>query len=154
MASGGRRQDVVFLALAVSVLAIAVALFVVMRSIPKEKAEPAAEEVQVERAEEPSETPEPESAATRDPFKSQQTGGASPTPQAQQDLRLGGIIRQEGRAATARIDRGSRRYKVEGGDRLGGYRVVSIGASRVELEGEAGGLTLLWRQPQEEEEGW
>jgi len=153
MASGGRRQDVVFLALAVSVLAIAVALFVVMRSIPKDKAEPT-EEVQVEPAEEPAEPSEPEPAATRDPFKSQQTGGASPTTRAGHELRLAGITHQEGKPTRALIYRGSRRYNVRVGDRLGGYRVVSIGQSRVELEGESGQLTLLWRQPQEEEEGW
>jgi len=47
MGQSKQRQDLVFLALAAAVLAVAVALFVVMRSVSKDGKEPAAPEMPV-----------------------------------------------------------------------------------------------------------
>lgn len=150
MSERGRRQDVAFLTLAVAVLAIAVALFVVMRSIPKRPPGPPAEEAQEEVAEEPEE-PEAAPAGGRDPFRSQ-AGGAAAAPGAPQvELTLVGITREEGREPMATIRRGRRRYYVKVGEKVGGDRVVSIGQSGVVLEGEAGRITLVLREPEEEE---
>jgi hypothetical protein len=75
MREGERRHEMAFLALAVAVLAIAVALFVVMRSIPKQQAGSSAEGTQEEVTETAEEAEEPAPSEGRDPFRSQ-AGGA------------------------------------------------------------------------------
>ncbi len=154
MREGGRRQDVAFLTLAVAVLAIAVALFVVMRSIPKQQHAPAAEEAQEEPAEKPEEPAEEPPSEGRDPFRTQArgAGGVAVVPGAPQaEMKLVGITREEGREAMATLRRGRRHYYVKVGESIGGDRVVSIGEREVVLEGEAGRVTLILRQPEEQE---
>ncbi len=151
MSESGRRHDVAFLALAVAVLAIAVALFVVMRSIPTQPPCPPAEETQEKVAEKAEEAQQPAPTKGRDPFRSQVggAGGAAAAPQA--GLKLVGITREEGRQPMATIRTGRRHYYVRVGERVGGDRVLSIGENRVVLEREAGRITLVLRQPGEEE---
>lgn len=152
MSESGRRQDVAFLTLAVAVLAIAVALFVVMRAIPKQGSGAPTEETQEEKAEKPGEAPKEEPADGRDPFRSQAgAAGVAAAGPTQAELTLVGITRAEGREPMAAIRRGRRRYYVKAGDAIGGDRVVSIGESEVVLEGESGQLTLVLRRPEEEE---
>jgi type II secretory pathway component PulC len=151
MGEGKPRQDVTFLALAVAVLAIAVALFVMMRSMPKRDAGAPAEETQEEVVEEPEEGPAETPEGGRDPFRSQ-GGAAGPAAASQpgEELRLGGIVSDKG-TATAVIYRGSRRHHVKAGDRVGAYRVLSITQRRVMLAGNGEEITLVYREPEGEE---
>jgi len=153
MKSTGQRQDVAFLGLAVAVLAIAVALFVVMRAIPKQR--PAEPEKEVETSPappEPTKPPEPDSS--RDPFRSQaQPGAGAPAPQTpgpQAQLTLKGIT--WGRNPRAVIYRGTRSYHVAEGSRMAGFTVVTIAQDRVVLQGDSGALTLLLEPLREDEE--
>ena len=66
MGESKQRQDMVFLALAAAVLAVAVALFVVMRSVSRDGKEPAAPETLQQVAETPPELPKPEPTENRD----------------------------------------------------------------------------------------
>jgi len=151
------RQDMVFLALAAAVLAIAVALFVVMRSVSKGEQEPAAQETQQEVVEAPPEPPKPEPTESRDPFKSQPKGAvagvgpADPAPGPPVDLRFVGFTERQGQEAMAILRRGERRYFVRAGETVRGYTVVSIGQNRVVLTGPGGEAVLLLREPEEEE---
>ncbi len=147
------RQDVTFLALAVAVLAIAVALFVMMRSMPKRGGDTPAEETQEEVVEEPEEGPAETPEGGRDPFRSQGgvAGAAGPAvSQPGEELRLGGIVSDKG-TATAVIYRGERRYHVKAGDSVGAYRVLSITQRRVTLAANGEKITLIYREPEGEE---
>lgn len=157
MGESKQRQDMVFLALAAAVLAIAVALFVVMRSVSKDGKEPAAPETQQQVAETPPEPPKPEPTENRDPFKTQPKGSVAadgpvePVPGPQVDLRFVGFTEGQGQGAIATIRRGERRYFVRTGDTVRGYTVTSVEQNRVVLTGAGGEAVLLLREPAEEE---
>lgn len=157
MGESKQRQDLVFLALAAAVLAVAVALFVVMRSVSKDGKEPAAPETQQEVAETPPEPPKPEPVEDRDPFTSQPKGSvasggpAGPAPGPQVDLKFVGFTEGQGQGAIATIRRGERRYFVRVGQTVRGYTVTSIGQNRVVLTSAGGEAILLLREPEEEE---
>jgi hypothetical protein len=157
MGESKQRQDMVFLALAAAVLAIAVALFVVMRSISKEGKEPAAPQTPPQVVEMPPEPPKPEPTENRDPFKSQPKGTAAAggpaeaVPGPQVDLKFVGFTEGQGQGAIATIRRGPRRYFVRTGDTVSGYTVTSIEQNRVVLTGAGGQAVLLLREPEEEE---
>ncbi len=154
MGESKQRQDMVFLALAAAVLAVAVALFVVKRSLSKE---PAAPEPPQQVAETPPEPPKPEPTENRDPFKSQPKGAVAaggptePVPGPQVDLRFVGFTEGQGQGAIATIRRGERRYFVRTGETIRGYTVTSIDQNRVVLTGVGGEAVLLLREPEEEE---
>ena len=154
MGSKRRRQDVAYLALAIAVLAVSVALFVGIRMLPKGEKKPAKgaavtepEAAQVTGAPTPAET-------ARDPFGSQQEAkgpsGLRTTSVAAQDLKLIGII--QGRQPLAVIRRDSRRYYVRLGDTVRGHRVTAIGEDRVILARGDEQMTLVLREPPEEDE--
>ena len=157
MGESKQRQDMVFLALAAAVLAVAVALFVVMRSVSRDGKEPAAPETLQQVAETPPELPKPEPTENRDPFKSQTKGTAAaggpadPVPGPQVDLRFVGFTEGQGQGAIATLRRGERRYFVRTGDTVRGYTVTSIEQNRVVLTGAGGQAVLLLREPEEEE---
>lgn len=154
MRSGGQRQDVAFLALAVAVLTIAVALFVVMKSIPRERAdEPQTEEPQQEVVEEPKEEPAPEKATQRDPFRSQQQGRGGVMAKPEAALKLVGITLSETGASTAVVYRGKQRYHLKLGQQVEGYRLVRVTQNGATLEGPGGRVTLVLRPPKRGEEG-
>lgn len=154
MGSTRQRQDVAFLALAIAVLAVSVALFVGIRMLPKGEKKPA----ETTPGEEPAaaqvtDAPAPPEEG-RDPFGSaQQGGGASVRPtaaSAPQDLKLIGVIL--GRQPLAVIKRDSRRYYVRLGDSVRGHRVTAIGEDRVILARGEEQVTLVLREPPEEDE--
>jgi len=153
MKSSGQRQDVAFLALAVAVLAVAVALFVGMKSIDKgrqKEPEPEpAEQVEVVEpvVEEPAET-----ESGRDPFKTQAgtVAGAGPAAQSH-DMKLVGIVMEQGDKPMAIIHSGKKRYYAHLGDRAAGYTVVGIGDNSATLEKDGDRVTLVLRQPEPEE---
>ncbi|UCC67100.1 MAG: hypothetical protein JSV79_08095 [Armatimonadota bacterium] len=151
MRESERRHEMAFLALAVAVLAIAVALFVVMRSIPKQRAGSSVEATQEEVTETAEQVEEPAPTEGRDPFRSQagRAGGTAVGPQA--ELRLVGITREEGREAMATIRAGRRHYYVRAGEKIGADKVVSIGENEVVLERDGGRITLVLRVSGEEE---
>src|SRR5574340_709845 len=128
MSRSGQRQDVAFLALAVAILAIAVALFVGIRSLSsKNKAKPAPPEPKpvVKQQEEA----QPPGSSKRDPFKGkplpgQTAPGSKPKPGS--DLKLVGVVQEQGGGLLATIRRGSDRFYVRRGDQVGGYRVASV----------------------------
>lgn len=159
MGESKQRQDMIFLALAAAVLAVALALFVVMRSVSKDGKEPAAAEAPQQVAETPPEAPKPEPPDDRDPFKSQSTatppaGGqaaAAPAPGPQVDLRFVGFTEGQGQGPIATIRRGERRYFVRTGETIRGYTVTSVDQNRVVLTGADGEAVLLLREPAEEE---
>jgi hypothetical protein len=157
MGASKQRQDMVFLALAAAVLAIAVALFVVMRSVSKDGKEPVAPEPPPQVAETPPEPPKPEPTENRDPFKTQPKGSVAadgpvePVPGPQVDLRFVGFTEGQGQGAIATIRRGERRYFVRTGDTVRGYTVTSVEQNRVVLTGAGGEAVLLLREPAEEE---
>jgi hypothetical protein len=157
----GPRQDVAFLALAVAVLAIAVALFVGLRSLPrggaKTAAAAAAAEKQVAAA---PEKVTPRASGKRDPFRSAAGGEskpagpgeakAQPAP-SQGEVRLVGIVRGA-REPLAVVRRGDRRYYAKVGERAAGYTVVGIGDNYAVLTrgGEQLRLTLYEESGREE----
>jgi len=150
MRESGQRQDVAFLALAVAVLAVAVALFVGMRSIPKKPEPPAPEEAEPAAPAEPVEEPE-EKASGRDPFRAQGTEGAPEPMQPKTALKLVGIVTGAGTEPTAVIHAGKRHYFAKVGGRAAGYTVESIGSNSAVLARDGNRLTLVLRQPQPEE---
>ena len=158
MGQSKQRQDLVFLALAAAVLAVAVALFVVMRSVSKDGQEPAPPETQQQVAETPPEPPKPEPTENRDPFKTQPKGAVAagggpvePVPGPQVDLRFVGFTEGQGQGAIATLRRGERRYFVRAGETVRGYTVTSVEQNRVVLTGAGGQAVLLLREPEEEE---
>ncbi len=153
MKNSGQRQDVAFLALAVAVLAVAVALFVGMKSIQKErpkKTEPQAAK-KVETAKKPGS--KGASGAPRDPFKTQAGGaGVAGGPGAQQrELKLVGIVAEQGDKPVAIIRSGKKRYYAKVGDRAAGYTVMSIGQDNATLEKDGNTVTLVLYTPEPEE---
>jgi hypothetical protein len=155
MRSEGQRQDVAYLALAVAVLAVAVALFVGMRAVQKRQPEEPKEEAapQVEVEEPVAEEPPPETNG-RDPFKTQ--SGSTPSPTAgpagvSHDLRLVGIVMEEGARPMAIIRSAKKRHYSRVGDRVGNYTVVAIGANQATLADDGDRFTLVLWEPEPEE---
>lgn len=153
MRSNGQRQDVAFLALAVAVLAVALAVFVVMKSADKAQkkdSEPEPAE-QVEVVEPVVEEPV-EGETGRDPFKTQagSAGGAGPAAQSH-NMKLVGIVVEQGDKPMAIIHSGKKRYYAHLGDRAAGYTVVSIGDNAATLQKDGDSVTLVLRQPEPEE---
>lgn len=150
MSSGGQRQDIAFLALAVAVLAVAFALFIGLRSIGGHKrAEPESEPVEEVEVAEP-EAAEPATSETgRDPFKTQVGVVRSSTaPGGAPDVKLVGIVMEQGDKPIAIIHSGRKRYYASVGDRAAGYTVVSVSEGRAVLERDGGQVTLVLREPE------
>jgi hypothetical protein len=150
MRSEGQRQDVAFLALAVAVMAIALALFVGMKSVQKRQPEEPAAEPAVEVAAAEPVVEEPQETDGRDPFKVQ--GGAAGSPAggatvASHSLKLVGIIMEQGDRPMAIIRSASGRHYARVGARVGAYTVASIGPNEVVLEGESDRISLVMRDP-------
>jgi hypothetical protein len=145
MKSTGTRQDVAFLALAVSVLVIAVAVFMLVRSLAGRKAaEPGAAAAGPAVA--TTLPPKPAGSPEHDPFK-----GKPPLlqPQAQPtakpvkpapELKLVGIVGDRERLAVIYL--GDERYYAKRGDQIAGYAVSEIGDDRAVLTKGAERLTL------------
>ncbi len=135
MSRSGQRQDVAYLALVVAILAIAVALFVGIRSLSnrsRAKPTPPAPKPVVQK---PPDL-QPPGSSKHDPFKGQQlaapvTPGAKPKPAEQ--LKLVGVVQGQGSGLLATIRRGNDRYYVKRGDQVSGYRVAEISVDRVVL---------------------
>jgi len=154
MGTKRQRQDVAFLALAIAVLAVSVAIFVGIRMLPKGEKKPP-EGTPVTEPEAASLTDVPTPAETgRDPFEAQQEArgpsGRRTTTVAAQDLKLIGVV--QGRQPLAVIRRDSRRYYVRLGDTVRGRRVIAIGEDRVILARGEEQMTLVLREPPEEDE--
>jgi hypothetical protein len=152
MSSSGKRQDVAFLALAVAFLAVALALFVGLRSIQRDKPEePEPEPVEIVEAVEP-EMDEPPQDGGRDPFRAQSGSVAAATGAGSSaDVRLVGIVMEQGDKPMAIIRSGRKRYYASLGERAAGYTVVSIGQDRAVLEAGGRQFTLVLREPEPEE---
>lgn len=128
----GQRQDVAFLALAVAVLAIAVALFVGVRSLPRTAESAPPPEVAEEVEPEAPAAPDSEAESTRDPFRSaRQREAAEAAATRGEPLRLVGIV--QGAEPLAVVRRGERSYYVKVGQRAAGYTVMQIGANHALL---------------------
>lgn len=153
MSSGGQRQDIAFLALVVAVLAVALALFVGLRSIGREKGEePELEPVEEVEVVAPEVEEPPTSGGGRDPFKTQPGAvGSSTAPGGAADVKLVGVVMEQGDKPIAIIHSGRKRYYASTGDRAAGYTVVSIGEDRAVLERDGGRVTLVLREPEPEE---
>lgn len=153
MRGTGQRQEVGFLALAVAVLAIAVALFVGVRALDRPRQRPAEEP----KAEEPAaaETTDTGLAgdADRDPFKAQTGKGEEPGATASEtpDLRLVGVVMSGGQPLAV-IRRGDRRYYAKVGEKAGPYTVMGVGQDQVILARGDDTITLTLRRPLPEEE--
>jgi len=151
MKESGQRQDVAFLALAVAVLAIALALFVGMKLIPKERSrKPKAEATEQAATAEPPQEPAAKQPSGRDPFKSQARSTAGAAVRTNLQLKLVGIVTEEGKRPMAIIHSGKRRFYAKLGDRAAGYTVVGIGGDRAVLEGDGDRVTLVLREPEPE----
>ena len=140
MKSGGQRQDVAYLSLAVAVLAVAVALFVGIRGLPKKPKATAPTQV---AAAPPAakRLPSPQKAAgKRDPFASQAVKEAAAKGTSPEPLKLVGVVR--GKQPLAVIRRGDRRYYAKLGDAVSGYKLVGIGVDQVTLLKGSERLTL------------
>jgi len=148
MSSSGRRHEMTFLAIAVGVLVVAVALLVGLRSFPKRqprRAEPqGAKQVPTARGER---RPAEEGRKGRDPFASRHQDKGGGAPKRGGELKLVGIVEKEGRRPMAVIRAGEQRYYASLGERAAGYRVVSVEEDRAVLEGEGGRITLLLGGP-------
>ena len=154
MRSEGQRQDVAYLALAVAVLAIALALFVSMKAVQKRQPPEPKEEPVVEVVAQEPVTDEPPPTDGRDPFRVQggSAGSASTGPAvASHDLRLVGIVMEQGDRPMAIIRSTSGRHYSRVGDRVGGYTVASVSPNEVVLAGEADRITLVMREPATQE---
>jgi type IV pilus biogenesis protein PilP len=162
MSRKGPRQDVAFLALAVAVLAIAVALFVGIRALSNRRApEPVAPPVP-QVAQKPV-AGEPPGSKTHDPFQGKPTqppkpaagatapAGAKGKAKPADEIKLVGVIQGQGKELLAAIRRGNRRYYAKQGDTVAGYTVVHVQASQVVLAKGAETMTLLLRKPPEGE---
>jgi len=140
MKSAGQRQEVTYLALGVAVFAIALALFVGIRSLPRK---PKKAGGGAATAAAPETRPAPagaKAAGQRDPFASQVTKEAEAGKPAPEPFRLVGLVR--GKQELAVIRRGDRRYYAKLGDAVGSYTLVGIGAKQVTLAKGAERLTL------------
>jgi hypothetical protein len=156
MKETGQRHDVAFLALVVAVLAVAVALFVGMRSIRRERPK--------KPASKPTETAQvagpivgKTKGGPRDPFKNQAeegkgVKGAGGAVSAGQSLKLVGIVSKQGDQPVAIIHSTKKRYYARVGARVAGYTLTSIGANQAVLEKAEERLVLLLREPEPVEE--
>ncbi len=140
MKAAPQRQDITFLALAVAVLTIAIALFIIVRLLPGRAVPPPPPQPVEEAVPQAPELP-PSDDADRDPFQSKigQTsaadgGGA---------LTLIGLM--PGPPPLVVIRRGERRSYVRIGESVGSYTVVSIGPDRAVLARDDDRITLLLR---------
>ncbi len=152
MRNSGQRQDVAFLGLAVAVLAIALALFVSMRSI--QKPQPSKAEAKAEKkAEVVAPTVQKQVSGPRDPFKGTEGGAAGTVgPGAGKALKLVGIVSKQGRGPVAVLRSTKKRYYAGVGEKAAGYTVVSIGGNQVVLQKDGESVTLLLREPEAQEE--
>jgi hypothetical protein len=138
MKAAPQRQDITFLALAVAVLTIAIALFIIVRLLPDRAEPPAPPEPVAEAVPEAPELP-PGDDADRDPFQSEvgQTAAAD----GGGELRLVGLM--PGPPPLVVIRRGDHHSYVRIGESVGGYTVVSIGPDRAVLARDDDRVTLL-----------
>jgi len=156
MKETGQRQDVAFLALVVAVLAVAVALFVGMRAIHRERPnKPGAKPTETALAAGP--TIGKPAGGTRDPFKNQAEEGKGATwaggaASAGQPLKLVGIVSEQGDQPVAIIHSTKKRYYARVVARVAGYTLTSIGANQAVLEKGEERLVLLLRKPEPVEE--
>lgn len=147
-----QRQDVSFLALTVAVLAIAVALFVGIRSLPGRRAAKPESETPAQAAVEKPVAAEPPGSPEHDPFESKPTPApVTARPEPGQELKLAGIV--QGKSPLAVIRRGERRYYVRVGSEVSGYRLAEIRSDRVVLTKGAQSVTLRLHEPVTEDEG-
>jgi flagellar biosynthesis/type III secretory pathway M-ring protein FliF/YscJ len=154
MRESGQRQDVAFLALVVAVLAVAVALFVGMKALQRERPKKATPEAtkQTEPAKPRRDTKA--AGAARDPFRTQAGGagvGAGGAGGPAVEMKLVGIVRKQGDEPTAVIRSGRKRYYAKVGDRAAGYTVVSIAQDQATLAKDGSQVTLVLRTPEPEE---
>lgn len=140
MKAAPQRQEITFLALAVAVLTIAIALFIIVRLLPARAETPAPPEPVAEAAPEAPELP-PADDADRDPFQSEI--GQVSAADGSGELRLVGVI--TGPPPLVVIRRGEHRSYVRIGESVGGYTVVSIGPDRAVLARDDDRVTLLLR---------
>ena len=145
------RQDVAFLALAVAILAIAVALFVGLRSLSgRKQARAPAPPAPPKMAQK---LPTPPPAKRQDPFKANpappQAAGKTKPPQAAAEFKLVGLM--PGRQPLAVIRRGESRYYAKRGDRVAGYLVGDIGDGSVVLSKNGERVVLRLQRPRPEE---
>jgi hypothetical protein len=156
MKETGQRQDVAFLALVVAVLAVAVALFVGMRAIRRERPKrPAPKPTETAQAAGPI-VGKPASGP-RDPFKNQAeeakgAKGAGAAASVGQTLKLVGVVSKQGDQPVAIIRSTKKRYYARVGARVAGYTLTSISANQAVLEKGEQRLVLLLRQPEPVEE--
>jgi len=147
MKPAGQRQDVAFLALAVAVLAIAVALFVGLRTLSGMKAARPASPAPASQAQQrPSPAPRPPGSKDHDPFRGKPVPAQPDSGQTQakpaEQLRLVGVVQGQGRSLLAAIRGGDRRYYAKRGDMVSGYTVADITTKRVVLVKGEERLTL------------
>ena len=150
MRGASQRQELTFLAIAVGVLVIVVGLFLSLRSLSRKQTMPAGtEQPEQELQAAPEQQGREKPKSERDPFarRHQQVeqGGTKP----EVALKLVGIVDREGGGAIAVIRSGERRFYARPGERVAGYRVVTVERDRVVLQGQGGEITLLLRQPEE-----
>ena len=140
MKAAPQRQDVTFLALAVAVLTIAIALFIIVRLLPGSAAPPPAPEPVEEVEPQAPELP-PADDADRDPFQSNigQTSGAD----GNGELTLVGLM--PGPPPLVVIRQGEAHSYVRIGESVGGYTVVSIGPDRAVHARDDDRITLQLR---------
>jgi len=154
MQKNGQRQDIAFLALAVAVLAIAVALFFGMKNIGKEPPKaPEPEPVeQVEVTEPIIEEPDP-GVNGRDPFKTQPgaTASSAASGGSNEGLKLVGILMEQGSFPMAVIHSAKKRYYARVGEKAAGYEVISVGDNTAVLQKDGHQITLVLREPESEE---
>ncbi len=140
MKAAPQRQDITFLALAVAVLTIAIALFIIVRLLPDKAETPSPPEPVAEAAPQAPELP-PNDDIDRDPFHAD-VGQASAA-DGSGELRLIGLM--PGPPPLVIIIRGEHRSYVRIGGSVGGYTVVSIGPDRAVLARGDDRVTLLLR---------
>lgn len=148
MRVSARRRELTFLAIAVVVLLATTVLFLAVRSsgkrVPKRGEAQSSTQAQTVPAGKGKQ--EKQARSRRDPFASRRQEdrhGAAPKPAV--TLRLVGIVKTERGMPMAIIRAGEERYYPRVGERVAGYRVVSIGGDRVVLQGEGEQITLLLR---------
>ena len=155
MKGKGQRQDVAFLALAVALLAIAVALFVGIRALSNRGATKRAAPPPKQVAQRPP-VAKPPGSKSHDPFKGKPTQvkpapNAKPKPSPSEQLKLVGVVQGQGRELLAAIRRGNKRYYARQGDQVAGYTVAEVRDGRVVLTKAGEQMTLLLHHPSEGE---
>lgn len=155
MRGSGQRQDVAMLALGVSALAIAVAIMAGLRTVsqvPKQagKTTPAASAPPTSAPA----VPAPKADRTRDPFLDQSKGqrgreaAGRGRETREEEFRLVGLV--SGRHAMAVIRRGSRRYYVRVGEKVGPFTLAAIGPDQVTLTRGEERVVLRLKRPEGE----